>query len=55
MRDRGNSGVSGERECKKWQDIDGGTRREKTCIGWKERKESAERERKEGGEILNEE
>jgi hypothetical protein len=41
MRDRGNSGVSGERECKKWQDIDVGTRREKTCIGWNERKESA--------------
>jgi hypothetical protein len=69
--DRGSSGVPGERECKRKKDV--GTRREKTGIGWKERKEGAEcamrererdrqssirgmgeRERKQQGEILNE-
>jgi hypothetical protein len=38
--DRGSSGVPGERECKRKKDV--GTRREKTGIGWKERKEGAE-------------
>jgi hypothetical protein len=37
-----------------WRDSDVGTRREKTGIEWKERKEGErERERKERGEILN--
>jgi hypothetical protein len=44
---RRNSGVSGEREReqekkKLWRDSDVETRREKTGIGWKERKEGAE-------------
>jgi hypothetical protein len=30
------------REKKLWRDLDVGTRREKTGIGWKERKEGAE-------------
>jgi hypothetical protein len=41
--DRGNSRVPGEREWKrKKNDLDVGTRREKTGIGWKEKKEDAE-------------
>jgi hypothetical protein len=41
--DRGNSRVPGEREWKrKKNDLDVGTRREKTGIGWKEKKEGAE-------------
>jgi hypothetical protein len=39
--DRGNSGVHGEKE-KWWRYLDVWTRREKTGIGWKERKEGAE-------------
>jgi hypothetical protein len=39
--DRGNSGVPGERECKrKKKNI--GRRRKKTCTEWKERKKGAE-------------
>jgi hypothetical protein len=41
--DRGNSRVPGEREWKrKKNDLDVGTRREKTGIGWTEKKEGAE-------------
>jgi hypothetical protein len=43
--DRGNSGVPGERvqkEEKWWRDLDVGTRREKTDIGRKKRKEGAD-------------
>jgi hypothetical protein len=39
--ERGNSGVLGERECKRKQndgEIHVGTRRERTGTGWKERK-----------------
>jgi hypothetical protein len=40
--DGGNSGVPGETECKRKNNDDVGTRREKIGIGWKERKEGAE-------------
>jgi hypothetical protein len=40
--DGGNSGVPGEPECKRKNNDDVGTRREKIGIGWKERKEGAE-------------
>jgi hypothetical protein len=41
VRDRGCSGVSGERARKKgklWRDLDVGTRRERTGTGWRNRK-----------------
>jgi hypothetical protein len=56
-------GREGQKEEKWWRDLDVGTRREKTDIGRKKRKEGAdcarrsemrERERKERGEIQNE-
>jgi hypothetical protein len=44
--DRGNSGVPGQREKEKlWRDLDVGTRREITGIGWKVQNMVEERER----------
>jgi hypothetical protein len=45
--DRRNSGVAGweeraQKKEKRWRDLDVGTRKEKTGIGWKAKKEGAE-------------